>query len=156
FLSVLYGTFLTRSGVLADFSVHSFVDLGLSGWLVGIMGAFVALAAWLLGTRLRHVPTADNADPVLSRGTFLVLATITIGVPALVILAGTSRPLITRGMATPGQGGPSFYTRVNLPIALLVAWLLALVPYLTWRGDSLATVARRLRWPAAFAAAVTI
>src|SRR6184192_2494914 len=33
YISVLYGTFLTRSGVLADFSVHSFVDLGISGWL---------------------------------------------------------------------------------------------------------------------------
>jgi cytochrome c-type biogenesis protein CcmF len=37
---VLYGTFLTRSGVLADFSVHSFVDLGISGWLVALMAFF--------------------------------------------------------------------------------------------------------------------
>ena len=40
YLSVLYGTFLTRSGVLADFSVHSFVDLGISKWLVLWMGFF--------------------------------------------------------------------------------------------------------------------
>ena len=35
FAAILYGTFLTRSGVLADFSVHSFIDLGITGWLVG-------------------------------------------------------------------------------------------------------------------------
>ena len=35
YAAILYGTFLTRSGVLADFSVHSFIDLGITGWLVG-------------------------------------------------------------------------------------------------------------------------
>jgi len=156
FMSVLYGTFLTRSGVLADFSVHSFVDLGLSGWLVGILGTFFLLASYLLATRLRQVPTRPNEDPLLSRGTFMVLATITLLVSALVILAGTSAPLLTRFMASPGQVGPSFYNRVNLPIALLVALLLALVPYLTWRGETVRTVARKLLWPGIFALAVTV
>ncbi len=135
FLSVLYGTFLTRSGVLADFSVHSFVDLGISGWLIAIMAFFGGMAVLLLGTRLRHVETADNADPALSRGTFLVLATIAILVCAIVVTAGTSAPILTRFLENPGQVGPEFYNRVNLPIALLVAFLLALVPFLTWRGE---------------------
>jgi cytochrome c-type biogenesis protein CcmF len=156
FMSVLYGTFLTRSGVLADFSVHSFVDLGLSGWLIGILGAFLLLAGWLLATRLRQVPTRPNEDPPLSRGTFMVLATITLLTSALVILAGTSAPLLTRFMASPGQVGPSFYNRVNLPIALLVACLLALVPYLTWRGEAARAIARKLRWPGLFALAVAV
>ena len=34
FLLVMYGTFLTRSGVLADFSVHSFTNLGISAYVV--------------------------------------------------------------------------------------------------------------------------
>ena len=156
FMSVLYGTFLTRSGVLADFSVHSFVDLGLSGWLVGILGAFLLLAGYLLATRLRSVPTRPNEDPLLSRGTFMVLATITLLTCALVILAGTSAPLLTRFMASPGQVGPSFYNRVNLPVALLVACLLALVPYLTWRGTPPAAIGRKLLWPGLFALAVAI
>ena len=41
FCCILYGTFLTRSGVLADFSVHSFIDLGITGWLVGIIAVFL-------------------------------------------------------------------------------------------------------------------
>ena len=41
FCCILYGTFLTRSGVLADFSVHSFVDLGITGWLVAIIVVFL-------------------------------------------------------------------------------------------------------------------
>jgi cytochrome c-type biogenesis protein CcmF len=134
YISVLYGTFLTRSGVLADFSVHSFVDLGISGWLTLLLGGFFLLGLFLIVTRWRQIPTAPNEDPLLSRGTFMVLATIVLMICALVITVGTSAPLLTGFMKDPSQVGPSFYNRVNLPIALLVAFLLALVPYLTWKG----------------------
>ncbi len=145
FLSVLYGTFLTRSGVLADFSVHSFVDLGISGWLVGLMAFFFAMAVWLLATRLPRIETAPNEDPVLSRGTFLVLGSIALLTSAVVVTAGTSAPLLTRFMENPGQVGPEFYNRVNFPLAVVVAFLLAMIPFLTWRGETDAkTLLRRL------------
>ncbi|MEO8502901.1 MAG: cytochrome c biogenesis protein CcsA [Acidobacteriota bacterium] len=147
YLSVLYGTFLTRSGVLADFSVHSFVDLGISGWLIGLMGFFVILAVGLIALRLREVKSEPNADPFLSRGAFLMMGSIAITTCALVVLFGTSAPLLTRLQATPGQVGPSFYNRVNLPIALLVAFLLGMVPYLTWRGADARTLLRKLVLP---------
>jgi cytochrome c-type biogenesis protein CcmF len=156
YLAVLYGTFLTRSGVLADFSVHSFVDLGISGWLIALMSFFVALALFLLATRLRQVPTARNEDPFLSRGTFMVLATITLLASAAAVLAGTSAPLLTRFLPNPGQVGPDFYNRVNLPVALLIGFLLALVPYLTWKDNPPRQVLRRLALPAIGALAVTV
>ncbi len=156
YLSVLYGTFLTRSGVLADFSVHSFVDLGISGWLIALMGSFILMSVWLLATRLREVPTVPNEDPFLSRGTFLVLATITLLVSAVVITLGTSAPLLTKFMTNPGQVGPSFYNRVNLPIALLVALLLSVVPYLTWRGNEPKEILRKSIVPGLFAVALTV
>ena len=136
YLSVLYGTFLTRSGVLADFSVHSFVDLGIAGWLVALMGFFAGLTALLFATRLRKVATEPNVDPPWSRGTFLVLATIALLTAALVITIGTSAPLLTRVLENQGQVGPEFYNRVNQPLALLVAFLLGMVPYLTWKGET--------------------
>jgi cytochrome c-type biogenesis protein CcmF len=136
YLSVLYGTFLTRSGVLADFSVHSFVDLGISGWLVALMAFFAGLAVLLFATRLREVATEPNVDPPLSRGTFLVLSTTAILASAIVVTAGTSAPLLTRFLENPGQVGPEFYNRVNQPLAILIAFLLALVPFLTWKGET--------------------
>jgi cytochrome c-type biogenesis protein CcmF len=154
--SVLYGTFLTRSGVLADFSVHSFVDLGISGWLIGLMVGFGGLSLYLLFTRLREVPTVPNEDSFLSRGTFLVLAAITILISALVITAGTSAPLLTRFMENPGQVGPSFYNRVNLPIAILIALLLAAVPYLTWKDNAPREILRKMSGALIFAVALTV
>ena len=80
YMSVLYGTFLTRSGVLADFSVHSFVDLGISGWLIALMACSSAHPALPAGHPLREIPATRNEDPLLSRGSFLVLSTIAIAV----------------------------------------------------------------------------
>jgi cytochrome c-type biogenesis protein CcmF len=156
YISVLYGTFLTRSGVLADFSVHSFVDLGISGWLTVLLGGFMLLGLYLILTRWKEIPTAPNEDPFLSRGTFLVLSTITLLVSALLITAGTSSPLITRVMSSPSQVGPSFYNKVNLPVALLVAFLLALVPYLSWRGTAANEMLRKMAVPLGFSVALTL
>ena len=156
FLAVLYGTFLTRSGVLADFSVHSFVDLGISGWLLAVMAFFGIGSLVLLATRLHHVPTRENVDPFLSRGSFLVLSTIALMAAALVILFGTSAPLLTGFFENPGQVGPEFYNRVTMPIALLMALLLAFVPFLTWRGEQLGTVMKKLVPSALFALAGTV
>ncbi|MCL4837926.1 MAG: cytochrome c biogenesis protein CcsA [Thermoanaerobaculia bacterium] len=147
FLSVLYGTFLTRSGVLADFSVHSFVDLGISGWLVALMLFFFLGSAYLMATRLREIPSAPSEDPLLSRGTFVVLGTIALLASAIVVTLGTSAPLLTRFMENPGQVGPEFYNRVNMPIALLVAFLLSLVPLLSWRETAgWGQLLRKARW----------
>jgi len=156
YISVLYGTFLTRSGVLADFSVHSFVDLGISGWLTLLLGGFFLLGLYLIVTRWKEIPTAPNEDPFLSRGTFMVLATIVLLVCALVITAGTSAPLLTRFMKEASQVGPSFYNLVNLPIALLVAFLLAIVPYLAWRGNNWREVANKMVWPGVFSIVMVI
>ncbi|HSM51950.1 MAG TPA: cytochrome c biogenesis protein CcsA, partial [Thermoanaerobaculia bacterium] len=147
FLSVLYGTFLTRSGVLADFSVHSFVDLGISGWLVALMLFFLLGSAYLMATRLGEIPSVPNEDPLLSRGTFVVMGTIALLASAIVVTFGTSAPLLTRFMENPGQVGPEFYNRVNMPIAVLVAFLLALVPFLSWRETAgWGALLRKARW----------
>ncbi len=145
YLSVLYGTFLTRSGVLADFSVHSFVDLGLSRWLIVWMGFFAVASVLLLGRGLRHVETHSNEDPLLSRGFFLVMSTLVVGTSAILVTAGTSAPLITRWiMETPAPVGPSYYNAVHRPLALLVGLLLAAVPFLTWKGSSPGVLLRKL------------
>ena len=145
FLSVLYGTFLTRSGVLADFSVHSFVDLGLSAWLVGIMGFHAFLSFGLLAYRWRSIETDTNEDPVFSRGTALVLSTIAVGVSTLLVTIGTSSPLITRWfMDNPAQVGPEFYNTTNMPLALVIALLLAAIPFLTWKEIAPKELAKKL------------
>ncbi len=155
YLSVLYGTFLTRSGVLADFSVHSFVDLGISGWLIALLAVFILLPTWLLIDPPARDPDGQERGPVpVARHLHGAVERSPCWPPALVITVGTSAPLLTRFLDDPGQVGPEFYNRVNLPIALLVAFLLACVPYLTWRGNQRGELLRKLVVPGVFALVV--
>lgn len=156
YLSVLYGTFLTRSGVLADFSVHSFVDLGISRWLTLWMAFFFFASLYLLATRLKHVETRANEDPLLSRGFFLVLSTSVVSLSTLVITIGTSAPLLTKVMENPAQVGPSFYNTVNMPLALVMVFLLAYVPFLTWKGTPPGQLHRKLIPSFLFGAVATV
>jgi cytochrome c-type biogenesis protein CcmF len=134
FVLVVYATFLTRSGVLADFSVHSFVDLGITGWLVANLAAFAVIGFAGLAWRWREIPAQAGDEPFLSRTVFFVLAISTLLGTAGMVLLGTSAPLITRLASEPSQVGPAFYNRVTLPVGILFATLLGIVPYLHWRG----------------------
>lgn len=86
-----------------------------------------------------------------------MLAIVTLTIAAGIITIGTSAPLLTRFMENPGQVGPEFYNRVNMPLAILAAFLVSMVPYLTWKGESIGSVLRRLvRGPAIIAAAGSV
>ena len=136
FVLVVYGTFLTRSGVLADFSVHSFVDLGITGWLVANLAGALLIGFGALAWRWREIPSEAGDEPFLSRTVFFVLAIATLLGTAGMVLFGTSTPLLTRLMTKPSQVGPAFYNRVTLPIGIVLAALLATVPFLQWKGAS--------------------
>ena len=137
FATILYGTFLTRSGILADFSVHSFVDLGITGWLVTILVGFVLLSIAMLAWRWRAIPRiAEEEPPALSRSVFFILGIAIFCALSFVILLGTSAPLITRLTGNPSQVQTPFYTRTTVPGTFLLALLVALVPFVSWKGES--------------------
>jgi cytochrome c-type biogenesis protein CcmF len=141
FATILYGTFLTRSGVLADFSVHSFVDLGITGWLVAILGAFVGLSIVMLVFRWRSIPAAEDEEaPLLSRSVLFILGIAVFSALGLVILLGTSAPLITRLSGTPSQVQLSFYGATTAPAGFLLLLLAGLVAFVSWKGATLPEV----------------
>jgi cytochrome c-type biogenesis protein CcmF len=181
FCCILYGTFLTRSGVLADFSVHSFIDLGITGWLVGIIVLFLFGGLGLLAFRWREIPVAPETDaatgkekdePFFSRSVLFILSVALFCASGLVILLGTSAPILTRipldklgrafadvpllklispfleGFGKPSQVATQFYNVTHRPIAAFIGVLVALVPFLSWRGESGASVLRKVFVPA--------
>ena len=145
FCCILYGTFLTRSGVLADFSVHSFVDLGITGWLVGIIVTFLVGGLALLAFRWKEIPVVNEVDPAtgkekeepfLSRSVLFILSVTLFCASGLVILLGTSAPIITRIGGKASQVATSFYNVTHTPIAIVMALLIAFVPFVSWRGET--------------------
>lgn len=157
FATILYGTFLTRSGVLADFSVHSFIDLGITGWLVAILGFFVVLSVVLIAARWKKIPVLQEEESgFLSRSVLFILGIAAFCALACVILLGTSAPLLTRLSGTPSQVEISFYGKTAAPAALLLLALSGLVPFVSWKGVPLAEVFRSARRSLAVGAAVLL
>ncbi len=111
YVLVVYGTFLTRSGVLADFSVHSFVDLGITGWLVANLAGALLIGFGALAWRWREIPTQPGDEPFLSRTVFFVLA--------IAALLGTARDGALRDIDAahhaPGDQAVAGGTRVLQP-----------------------------------------
>ncbi|MBC8162830.1 MAG: cytochrome c biogenesis protein CcsA, partial [Roseiflexaceae bacterium] len=177
YVLVFYASFLTRTGVLSSFSVHSFVAEGLKWLMTGAL-AIVAIASIVfLTARWRDVPTKPLSEKLLSRDSFVVLGIMSLLVISSVVLLGTSMPLISGipGIghslqqalgavfrlddgttydpnASPFQDGRfglvgSFYTTTVPPLGLILAALMIVGPLLGWRDANLRSLVRALRWP---------
>jgi cytochrome c-type biogenesis protein CcmF len=136
FLLILYGTFLVRSGVLGEFSVHSFTDLGISAYLMWFMIFFALFSFGLFIFRLAHIPSLQTTKNILSSEFSISVAIIFFCVSALLILLGTSSPLITSIFGPASNVGIPFYVRTQLPLAIIVALILGMVPFLSWNKTS--------------------
>jgi len=130
FLLVLYSTFLTRSGVLGDSSVHSFVDPGFFAYLLLIIfiSVFAVIGIGMLIVRAKDLARIGGQYHIFSRELALAIGSAVLGACALVVLAGTSWPLISKGTVD-----ASFYNRMNLPLAIVIGLLNGLSLLLKWK-----------------------
>src|SRR5258706_44089 len=96
FLLVLYSTFLTRSGILGDTSVHAFTDLGMSGQLVIYMAFFVLLAGFLLIRERKKIISPREDDSITSREFWMYIGALVLVISSLQITFTTSIPVINK------------------------------------------------------------
>ncbi|HAX49174.1 MAG TPA: cytochrome c-type biogenesis CcmF C-terminal domain-containing protein [Ignavibacteria bacterium] len=153
--TVLYSTFLTRSGVLGDASVHSFVDPGQEVYLflVVLLTIFAGGGLGLIAFRFKSLKTekAEGQANLLSRESALFVGAITICATALVIAVGTSWPIIAKGTVE-----PDFYNRMNLPLAILIAAINGISILLRWKHSDEKSFFKSLYMPLGFTFAITI
>src|SRR5437016_4597584 len=140
FLLTIFGTFLTRSGVIS--SVHSFTQSGLGPFFMGFLGFMLVLSLGLLFWRLPLLKSDNELDSVLSReSAFLLNNLILVGI-AFSVFWGTIFPVISeavRGIKI--TVGPPFFNKVNAPLGLILLFLTGVGPVIAWRRAS----ARNLR-----------
>ena len=130
FLLVVYGTFLTRSGVLADFSVHSFTDLGINNYLIAFMIVSVILTLLPLAIRFRSVPTAPLNYNYFGREFSLFAGMIMLAIFATVVLVWTSLPLLTKLFGLePRAADVSTYNHFAVPLVILFSLLVGVAPF---------------------------
>jgi cytochrome c-type biogenesis protein CcmF len=130
YILVLYSTFLTRSGVLGDASVHSFVDPGMLVYLflVIFIGTFIVLGFGMLIYRWKFLNEKIETDEaLLSRDLSLFTAAVVLCASALIVLVGTSAPLFGSSVDT------FFYNEMHVPLAIIIGLLNGLSLLLKWK-----------------------
>jgi len=133
YVLVLYASFLTRSGALADFSVHSFVNLGLNGFLLSFLGVVVIAGYGALLWRMRDIPRPAKPLGNFSRESMMWLGQLVLMLMCALTAIGMSAPLITKLFGPPSNVQTSYYNLVNAPLAVALALLLGLAPLMRWR-----------------------
>jgi len=130
YVLVLYSTFLTRSGVLGDASVHSFVDPGMVVYLflVIFIGSFIVLGFGTLIYRWKYLSEHIETDEgLLSRDLALFTAAVVLCASAIIVLVGTSAPLFGNSVET------FFYNEMHIPLAIIIGLLNGLSLLLKWK-----------------------
>ncbi len=130
FLLVIYGTFLTRSGVLSDFSVHSFADLGINGLLIGFLLFFVVATAVVVLWRTRGIESAPISYSFYGREFVLFSGMIVLLMFGLIVMFWMSLPILTSAFSsTPRAADIATYNAFAQPMSVLIALLLVISPF---------------------------
>lgn len=159
FLLVLYSTFLTRSGILGDESVHAFTEMGLEWQLVGFIAVFAVAAGYLLVTRRKDIPAVRQEETLYSREFWMFIGALILMFSAILISFTTSIPVWNKLVDAYGslRGIPDMtayhkampldpvdhHNRFQLWIAVLVAILSAISLPLRFKGAGWAEYRKR-------------
>jgi len=157
YLFVIYSTFLTRSGILGDVSVHSFVDLGLYNQLVIWMGTISLGGFGLFAYRYTELPSPDKEPRTMSREFMIFSGAVLLCATAAVIILGTSAPIFGRIFRDNPSAVPiEFYNKWTLPLSLGFVFLAGLGQLFWWNKMNVETLNRVLLKPIAFATIGTV
>jgi cytochrome c-type biogenesis protein CcmF len=148
FLLAVFGTFITRSGVIS--SVHAFAQSEVGYWFAGFLILSVAAVAYLVATRLRDLQATVHLESLVSREASFLFNNLLLVAIAFSVLWGTLFPMLSE--AVRGEKitvGPPFFNSVNVPLGLLLLALTGVGPLIAWRRASTANLRRQFSVPVA-------
>ncbi len=96
FILIVYSTFLTRSGVLGDTSVHAFTEMGLEAQLIAFIFAFLLLSLFLFFKNERSIPSPKKEESISSKEFWMFIGTLVLLFSGLLISLSTSLPVYNK------------------------------------------------------------
>jgi cytochrome c-type biogenesis protein CcmF len=147
FALTIFGTFLTRSGILA--SVHAFASGAVGPFLLAYLAVILLGSLALLAWRWDHLGERAELDALLSRESVFLLNNLLLVAFCFTVLFGTIFPLVSEAVtgAKVSVGTP-YFNWVTAPIALGIIFMMGVGPLVPWRRGSWAHLGRLLRVPA--------
>ncbi len=146
YLMCIFGTFITRSGLIS--SVHSFAKSDIGYYFIGYLAVTAVLSAIVLIMR-RNQLTDDNAvDSMVSREVGLLFNNVLFIAVCVTMLLATTYPMMTEAIyGVKRELRHGFYNTVEIPIFLAMLLLMAIGPIVTWKRTSRRLLRERFLWP---------
>ena len=142
----LFGTFLTRSGVIA--SVHAFTQGTIGVFFLAFLALVVLVALGLIAWRWDSLGAQGELDSVLSRESAFLLNNVMLVAAAFTVFFGTVFPLLSEAVrGTKVSVGAPFFNQVNVPLFLSLIFLMGVGPLIAWRRASPENLKRNFLWP---------
>lgn len=158
FSLVLYSTFLTRSGVLGEASVHAFTDLGMSGQLLIYLLFYLLAGIGLLLWRRRDLPKSKGEDTLWSREFWMFVGAMVLFISAFQISSTTSIPVVNKIVGTkfaPPANAIEHYNAWQIPIAIVLGLAIGMGLHLKHKKTDFGAFVRQLSYSIATALIAT-
>jgi len=164
FVFVLYATFLTRTGILADTSVHAFtlddttkkVTYTL---LLLFLAAFTLPALTLYFLNYKKIPSIQKEERTDSREFWIFIGSLVLFLASMFIIAKTSAPVyaaITGSKIAPPQQIEISYNKVLLPVTFIIGLLSAITQYFKYKSTPSSYILKKIAIPTLLALIITI
>jgi cytochrome c-type biogenesis protein CcmF len=146
FSLTLFGTFLTRSGIIG--SVHAFSQGSVGQFFLGFLALVMLGAFSLLAWRLDRLRAQGELDSIVSRESAFLLNNLFLVAAAFTVFFGTVFPLLSEALrGTKVSVGAPFFNLVNIPIFLALIFLMGVGPLIAWRRASAENLRRNFLTP---------
>ncbi|MEP6713580.1 MAG: cytochrome c biogenesis protein CcsA [Ferruginibacter sp.] len=161
FIFILYSTFLTRTGILGDTSVHAFTEAGKAiNIMIGLfVVAFAIPGLLLLFINYKKIPTIHKEENTNSREFWMFIGSLVFFLTALFITAKTSVPVYNKIFGTriaPPEDVEFSYNKIVVLVAILIGLLTAVTQYLKYKTTGKAYLLKNIGWPTFIAVIITV
>lgn len=146
FLLGIFGTFLTRSGIVN--SVHAFADSNIGKFFIFYMLTVLVVSLVLIVDRRAYLKSDRRFDSMASRESAFLFNNLVLVVSCFAVFWGTMFPVISeaiRGVKI--SVGPLFFNKINVPIGLLLLLLTGVGPLFAWHKTSTESLKKAFFWP---------
>lgn len=136
FIFILYSTFLTRSGVLGDSSVHAFTDLGMNMQLLVFLLIFTIPSLVFFFSSNKKIPSIKKEESASSREFWMFIGSLVFFLSAIVIIGKTSLPVFNKifntNIAAP-EDVEFAYNSIQIYVAIILGALTAIIQYFKYK-----------------------
>ena len=159
FLLILYSTFLTRSGILGDTSVHAFTDLGMNTQLLVFLLIFVIPAFTIFAIRYKSIPSIAKEEATSSREFWMFIGSLVLFLAGMVIIAKTSTPVANKLFGTniaPPEDPEFAHNQIQIFVAIVLGLLTAGTQFLKYKYTDTQKFIKNIAWPVLAAAVISL